>query len=148
MNTMIETKSTPAPAIETAPLTVRRHETMSPGDVAEQGDFYLVCIEKMPKSAKPRNSRQIAEGETKGSKHVVEGGEVYDANAKECVALIKKATNGAADPGEEYISAVFTGPCVLTHPQHQHQSFPKDTVIVSISQRNLDAEEREIRARD
>lgn len=47
---------------------------MSPGDFARQGDVYVTCIARVPRDAvkvtKP--SRQVAEGKTQGSRHLVD----------------------------------------------------------------------------
>lgn len=136
-----------APSIETArPTEPRVHSTWQPGDVAHQGDLILVCVASRPKSAKPRENRQLADGDTKGSRHFAVGGKVYTADPAECAALVKAAT------GKE-IAASYMGPCLsgaveVVHPEHQHQHFPDHDCTVIVYQRNLDAEEREIRARD
>lgn len=137
-----------APAIEQGSLPVRNHQTWMPGDAAHQGDLILICLAALPMSAKVRRNRQMAEGETMGSRHVVAGGEVYDADPKEVAAAISEATKGCVAPTEMYIGPVFSGPCVLEHPQHQHQSFPGETVTACIFQRNQTAEDQEARARD
>lgn len=124
----------------------RVHETFSTGDVVDQGDLTIVCVAALPRSAKPRQNRQLVQGDTLGSRHVVSGGSVYDADAAECVAAIKRATG--CDVPEMYIGPVIEGPCTIEHPQHGHHTFPAGTVGIVKYQRNLDAEEREVRARD
>lgn len=116
------------------------------GDVAAQGDLNIVCIGQLPKSAKPRANRQLADGQTMGSRHVVEGGRVFDADADELVGLVKAATG--QDVQARYMGPVFTGPATLTHPEHGHHVYPHECINVVVYQRVLDAEEREQRARD
>lgn len=127
------------------------HPTFEPGDVSHQGDLIIVAIGKLPASAKPRRSRQLADGNTQGSRHVLERGEVYDADAGEVSALIQASTGTAV--GFEYIGPVFVSPGEptaddLTHPEHGNQGFPAGAVCAVVFQRNLDAEEREQRTQD
>lgn len=127
------------------------HGTFEPGDVAHQGDLIIVCIAKLPKSARPRKNRQLAEGQTQGSRHVLERGEVYDADAKEVAKAIKKATG--AEVGEQYIGPVFVSPTDptendLTHPEHGNQGYAAKAVCAVVYQRSLDAEQREARVLD
>ena len=124
----------------------RVHETFAPGDVVDQGDLTIVGVSALPKSCTSRADRQLAQGDTLGSRHVVVGGNVYDAKAAECAAAIKAATG--CDVPAQYIGPVIEGPCTIEHPQHGHHSFPAGTVGIVKYQRNLDAEEREVRARD
>lgn len=116
------------------------------GKSAEQGDLVFVRIADLPASVKTRTDRQLAEGDTQGSRHVVEGGDVYNADAKDVVAAIKKA-NGA-DVDAKYIGPVFVGPCTVTHPEHGHHTYTEGMVLATVFQRSQDAEEREARVRD
>lgn len=125
------------------------HETFEPGDTSAQGDINVVCIRRLPNSAKARKNRQLAEGDTQGSRHVLRDGAVYDADREELAALIKQAT-GCEVPAQ-YIGPVFTGeggPSYLAHPEHGDQQFPAESVCVTTYQRNLDQEEREQRVAD
>ena len=127
------------------------HATFEPGDVAHQGDLIIVCIHALPTSARPRKSRQLADGNTQGSRHVLERGDVYDADAKEVSAAIQAATGCPVDL--QYIGPVFVSPnepthSDLTHPEHGHQGFPAGAICAVVFQRNLDAEEREQRTQD
>lgn len=137
-----------APAIETHGPVIRRHETWSAGDCAHQGDLIFVCLPKLPGSSAQRGNRQLADGETRGSKHVLVGGVCYDANKEEVARMIQAATRDKVKVNSDYVGPVFVGEATVEHPQHQHQAFPEGTVTACIYQRNLDAEEREIRARD
>lgn len=87
------------------------------GDVVRQGDLYLVCIDKLP-SGKKIEDRQLAEGNTQGSRHVVQGD----------VSIV---TPDSAHPG---IDRVLCGPAFhcneaaeVTHPEHGNKVLPKDT---------------------
>jgi hypothetical protein len=116
------------------------------GCVSHQGDLIIVGIAALPKSAKPRLDRQLAVGDTQGSRHVLERGEVYQADAEEVARLILAATGCAIDT--RYIGPVFVSPAEptphdLTHPEHGHQGFPAGTICAVVYQRNLDQEERE-----
>lgn len=123
------------------------HATFEPGDVSHQGDVIVVCLEKLPASAKTRANRQLADGNTQGSRHVLARGEVYDCDPAE----VAKMLGGSI--AAEYIGPVFVSPAYptcddLTHPEHGNQGFPAGVVCAVVYQRNLDAEEREARVRD
>lgn len=127
------------------------HATFEPGDVAHQGDLIIVAIHGLPKSAKPRANRQLADGDTQGSRHVLERGDVYDCDWYELVEAIFRATGVTLR--QEYIGPVFVSPAAptaddLSHPEHGNHGFPAGTVCAVVYQRNLDAEQREARVRD
>lgn len=127
------------------------HATFEPGDVAHQGDLIIIAIAKLPASARPRSDRQLADGSTQGSRHILERGDVYDADPAQVARLIKQETG--LDIALPYIGPVFVSPDKptandLTHPEHGHQGFPAGTVCAVVYQRNLDAEEREARVLD
>lgn len=127
------------------------HSTFEVGDVAHQGDIIVIRIAALPPSAKPRKNRQLADGTTQGSRHVLARGKVFDADAAEVAAAIKSATK--CDVQAQYIGPVFVSPAKptendLTHPEHGNQGFPAGSVCAVVYQRNLDAEEREQVVRD
>lgn len=148
MNTLAEINAASAPAAETQPMAARRHDTWSPGDIAHQGDLILVCLAGLPRSAKPRTNRQLAEGETRGSRHMLDGGELFDVDPVEVAEQIGRVTNGRVKVDPKYVGSVFTGASTIEHPQHQHQSFPDHPCTAVVYQRNLSSEEREQRAAD
>ena len=126
-------------------------ESFEVGDVAHQGDIIIVGISDLPRSAKPRRNRQLADGETQGSRHVLERGAVYDADPAEVARLIKAATR--CDVGLQYIGPVFIGPPNptendLTHPEHGNLGFPAGRICAVVYQRNFDSEEMEARVQD
>lgn len=125
--------------------------SFEPGDVSCQGDLLLIAIERLPTSAKPRSNRQLAEGSTQGSRHILMRGHLYDADPAEVRDLVRAATK--CEVGLAYIGPVFVSPADptaddLTHPEHGNQGFPADTVVAVVYQRSLDQEERERRVVD
>lgn len=123
--------------------SLRQHDAAVAGDAAFQGDLVFVVLPSLPKSAKPRANRQLAEGDTKGSRHIVVGGEVFDADAGEVLRLLKRT-----DIEPEYVGPVMRGPLTVEHPQHEHHRFPADCVVGVLYQRNVAADGRIERARD
>lgn len=126
-------------------------DTFAPGDVSHQGDLILVCLLGLPASAKPRKNRQLADGNTQGSRHILERGDVFDCDASEVVQSIHASTYVSVDA--KYVGPVFRSPPNptphdLTHPEHGHQGFAAGCVVAVVYQRNLDAEERERRTID
>lgn len=127
------------------------HASFEVGDVAHQGDLIIVRIAALPKSAKPRSNRQLADGNTQGSRHVMERGDVYDAKPADIAELVCQATSLTIPVG--YIGPVIVSPVDpsaddLTHPEHGNQGFPAGAVCAVVYQRNLDSEEREARVQD
>ena len=127
------------------------HATFEPGDVSHQGDLVIVAIRSLPASAKPRSNRQLADGATQGSRHVLERGDVYDASPAEVSELILAATGLRID--QRYVGPVFVSPAQptandLSHVEHGNQGFPPKTICAVVYQRSLDQEEREMRVAD
>lgn len=127
------------------------HATFEPGDVSLQGDLIIVCIHKLPKQRKRRTNRQLAEGNTQGSRHVLKRGRLFDADPQVIARLIKEATGYDVSP--KYIGPVFEStknPTAndLSHVEHGHQGFPAGSICAVVYQRSLDAEEREQRVVD
>ena len=119
------------------------HESFEVGDVAHQGDVIIIRIGSLPKSAKPRKNRQLAEGNTPGSRHVLKRGKAYDASKDELCVLIAQATS--CDIATDYIGPVFVSPGKptandLTHPEHGNQGFPANAVCAVVYQRSWDQE--------
>jgi hypothetical protein len=126
-------------------------EGFSVGDVSHQGDLIIVGIVALPRSARPRKNRQLAEGSTQGSRHVLKRGSVYDCDAADVVAAIEIATKQQIDA--RYVGPVFVSPKNptaddLTHPEHGNQGFPAGQVCAVVYQRSLDSEQREQRVVD
>lgn len=150
--TKTRTKS-PAPVPESIVNDAPRTFTDSDfpvGTAAHQGDLILVRIVELPQSVKTRANRQLADGTTQGSRHVVKRGEVFDADPVE-VAKAIKAVCPKASVEARYVGPVFRtirGKADLTHPEHGNHLYREDMVIATVFQRNLDAEEREHRTVD
>lgn len=128
------------------------HECFEVGDCSAQGDFMLFRLPSLPKSAKPRQSRQLAEGTSMGSRHIVERGDIYDCDPEEVCKMIT-SVRPKIKVDSRYIGPVFVCPDEptaddLSHPDHGNQGFPGKSIICSISQRILDAEDREMRNKD
>lgn len=155
-----KTKSKPANQLESVERIANDAPkllgTFAPGDVSHQGDLIIVCIGELPASARPRANRQLADGDTQGSRHVLARGEIFDADPEAVASLIFKATEKAGCPcrvDRQYIGPVFRSPLDptendLTHPEHGNQGFAAGAVCAVVYQRNLDAEEREQRTQD
>lgn len=119
------------------------------GSVAHQGDLILVRIKSLPKSKTPRINRQLAEGSTQGSRHVLEGGVLFDVDKSALLSAIKSVCT-QADLQERYIGPAFQtkDQTILTHPEHGDHSYEEGMVVAVVYQRSLDAELREQRTRD
>lgn len=120
------------------------------GSAAHQGDVILVRVAALPAGAAPRANRQVADGDTQGSRHVLHGGAVYDAPAA-AVAAAVRAVCPRADVAERYCGPVFVtdGATALRHPEHgDHEYAEPGMVVAVVFQRNLDAEQREQRVAD
>lgn len=113
---------------------------------AHQGDLVIVRLSSMPKSAKPRANRQLADGDTQGSRHILTRGNAFDCDLDELAAQIKSEYEITVR--KDCIGPVFTCPATLEHPEHGHHEYDCDSVNVVVFQRNLDSELREARLRD
>lgn len=99
-----------------------------PGDVVRQGDVYVWrmpdCFEPV---GTPRGERQVAVGNTAGSRHIAEGEGVKLTNLAEPAKMadaLRRLGGGAT------LNAEMIGPVVrsesewtLTHPEHAHVRF-------------------------
>ncbi len=111
----------------------------SVGDVSAQGDLLIVNIGQLPASATSRRDRQMADGDTMGSRHIVARGRVYDANAEQVAALIAETTKRVVE--SRFVGPLFTGPALLTHPEHGDQEWAGACVNAVVYQRVWDAEQ-------
>ena len=123
------------------------HAAWSPGDTAHQGDLIFVGLKTLPATAEARANRQLADGNTQGSRHVLaDGPDVFNCPPADVAKAIKNLTGQAV--AEQYIGPVFHTPATVTHPEHGDHTWPEDGVVACVYQRNLDAEQREQRVRD
>lgn len=95
--------------------------TIQKNQVVRQGDIYLLVVEANHSKGKKIKDRQLAPGNTKGSRHIVEGKvKLYEGNIVD----------------DEFGSAL-TGPVIVaderftvTHPEHADVSLPSGTYQV------------------
>jgi hypothetical protein len=97
----------------------RMVRTMQVGDIVRQGDIYIERIAILPKPSEisKRGDRQLALGNTEGSRHVcTRGPALYD--------LVRRTA--------------LQGPIIdapkrfhVTHPEHAHVSLPSGTYAVT-----------------
>lgn len=118
----------------------------SVGDVVRQGDLYLVCLEALPAGGE-RAPRQLAPGETQGSRHVAAGECVVHrpASAAAVAQLIKTACRGAEVPAELVGPLVeCLGETTIEHPEHGHRILPAGSVWAVVYQRAFGEEVRRV----
>lgn len=110
-------------AKENARQEVREVKVIAIGGVVRQGDIYLHRVADKHPRGKARKSRQLALGNTMGSRHVA--------------AAPAKVFEGTAKP--DWCEArTFLGPCIVsdkpftvTHPEHAHVELPAGTYQVT-----------------
>ena len=89
---------------------VRFVRTCGPKDEIRQGDVYLYRLQHSPQTTGELETRQLAEGETSGSRHIV----------VDHAALFHRPTT---DPLEGPF-LLARERCVIEHPEHAHISIP------------------------
>ena len=105
---------------------IRRIEKMEVGKVVRQGDIYIHRVADTHERGDLQGSRQLAPGESMGSRHVAElPAEVYQG---------KKKPEWYSD---RIINALL-GPCIvslapfkITHPEHAHVELPAGTYQIT-----------------
>ena len=103
-------------------------DTMKVGQKIRQGDVYVERIDEIPANNAPTMNLQIAVGETKGSRHILqESPSLRVFKLKEAGPL-----DGPAFSSNEEV--------VLTHPEHAHFKLPAGNYR-SFYQRDFQAEE-------
>ena len=123
--------------------------------VAAQGDVLLVRVPPnsfAKKYLKPRLNRQIVPGTTRGSRHIVERGKLYDVKWPAVVDVIAAMfPRSGIDLDYEYIGPLIVTDrkTVLTHPEHgDHIYLEAGMHIIAVIYRNLDADNKARRVRD
>jgi hypothetical protein len=112
---------------------LRVHETMKIGDIAHQGDVYLMRIKSRPKDWKSKTAnRQLAPGTTQGSRHCIAGE----------VTLF--APPAGADPLLGPVIESKDGFC-LTHPEHAHHQLPAGIYQTGYQRDQAEEERRAVR---
>lgn len=113
------------------------------GDVVRQGDIYLVCVDSLP-NGKPSSDRQLAPGNTQGSRHVLLGDckivTGVDVSAYPSTQAVSKIHPALIGPAFECIGNV-----TLTHPEHGDKILPEITVWQVIYQQVHAEEVRRVR---
>lgn len=101
---------------------VRHIESISVGQFVRQGDIYIHCVDENHAHGPATDNRQLAMGETQGSRHVIEG---------ECAVM-----EGTTTP--DWATRALLGPLVklfkrgtVTHPEHAHVSLPAGTYQIT-----------------
>lgn len=105
--------------------TVRRIDVMAVGQVVRQGDIYIHCVADGHEKGDLTGDRQLALGESMGSRHVAEKpSQVYAGEV--------------APPWYSKNFAPLLGPCVvspgrfvITHPEHAHVDLPAGTYQIT-----------------
>lgn len=112
-------------AKENVVSNIRRIETMAVGKVVRQGDIYVHRVDDAHEKGDLRGNRQLALGDSMGSRHVAEEpSEIYEG---------EKAPPWYS-PGVQPL----LGPCivskarfVITHPEHAHVDLPAGTYQIT-----------------
>lgn len=119
--------------------------TASVGDVVRQGDLYLVCLESLPEGTK--TARQLAPGNTQGSRHIAEGKCcVYLPKSPAAVARIISTVCRGSEVPEQLIGPLVecVGETTITHPEHGHRTLPAGTTWATVYQRAFAEEVRRV----
>lgn len=92
---------------------LRVYTEVAVGDIIRQGDIYIQRVGDKSPRGREAKTKQLAPGHTKGSRHVVEGAEVFETpNTRDMLA-------GPI--------VVATQAWRLTHPEHPDYELPAGT---------------------
>jgi len=109
---------------------------MSPGDVVRQGDLYITCLECEPQEGRPAGTRQLAQGPTRGAKHVVVGDcDVLWVPREQAIAALRHVVPVA--DRLQFVGPVIRarGPVTITHPEHGDRTLPGEACYLVTYQR-------------
>jgi len=109
---------------------------MSPGDVVRQGDLYITCLECEPQGGRPAGTRQLAQGPTRGAKHVVMGDcDVLWVPREQAIEALCRVVPGAYT--QQFVGPVIRarGPVTVTHPEHGDRTLPGEACYLVTYQR-------------
>lgn len=105
----------------TMPLTELRHiAIIAIGEHVRQGDLYIVRIEACS-DWKPSKNKQLAPGETQGSRHMLDGPAVMLENPNGAQVRTNRRTGAFSCPGPQIQAR---GRFTVTHPEHADFSLP------------------------
>jgi hypothetical protein len=96
------------------------------GDVVRQGDIYLVCVDKSDVGRVKTKNRQLAPGETQGSRHILLGDvEIYEVESFSGESMLI----GGVEVNTALIGPSFMciGEVEVDHPEHGNRILPEDT---------------------
>lgn len=119
-------------------------EVMSPGDNVRQGDIYITFLDREPRVIGPHESRQLAEGNTQGSRHTVEGDcEVLQVDGAEALEILHRLVPDSRN-FEQFVGPMIRAPkgCEVPHPEHAHYSLPPGSHLVTIQRAHADVVRR------
>jgi hypothetical protein len=119
-------------------------EVMSPGDNVRQGDIYIVLLDCKPAEASPFKGRQLAPGNTQGSRHIVEGDcRLFTPTEADAIRILTGLVP-ATKAHRQFLGPVIVAaePVTITHPEHGHRTLPAGTYLVTYQRTRLDSELR------
>lgn len=96
------------------------------GSHVRQGDIVLTMVGPSTEAGALITERQLAPGNTQGSRHVAEGD----------VDIYARAGDALTGP----LLRVGEGKCRITHPEHRHYTLPPNTAWAVTYERDLEAE--------
>lgn len=108
-------------------------ETVSAGDVVRQGDVYVIALDSIPAMASAYPGRQLAPGNTQGSRHTAQGEcELFTPVEQLTLGILGRLI--PASKGQQH----FLGPVVkaaapwtIAHPEHGDRTLPAGTYLVT-----------------
>ncbi len=127
-----------------------REVSLGKQDVLRQGDIYIARIPSLPVTKKIRKDRQLADGNTQGSRHVLTGdADLYDPDTTAMREVLAKSYPHL-DVQDYQIGPTFEtrGPVTVEHPEHGNRTLTEPGCYATVFQRSLEADGREARARD
>lgn len=92
------------------------------GQVSQQGDIYIHAAPLDHPHGPELATRQLAEGDTQGSRHIAEGPVKIYAPTERAASMTSQALLGPV--------VVASGPWTLTHPEHPHHKFGAGTFAI------------------
>ena len=121
--------------VEQAFTAVQDHESikrdsheridLQPGDAYPQGDVIFVPLHGQPKRHADYQGRQLAPGDTQGSRHVAEGAdiELYIPDAADVIAMIARTLPRSEVQPELLGPTILSSGFTVTHPEHGDRTF-------------------------
>lgn len=103
------------------------------GDTVRQGDVYLIALDAEPKRQGPYAGRQLAPGNTQGSRHVAEGDcELYTPDEASATAILNRLIPATKGHRQFFGPVILArGPVTITHPEHGDRTLAAGTYLVT-----------------